>query len=62
MVIAESHRTIYHAALAHGSNRLVTLVEQASQLLAEMRVEAPDRMLGSLLGRSWRRGTSSRRT
>jgi len=47
--IAEGDRTIYHAALAHGSNHLVTLVAQASQLLAEVGVEAPDRMLGPLL-------------
>jgi predicted short-subunit dehydrogenase-like oxidoreductase (DUF2520 family) len=49
VVIAEADRTLYHAALAHGSNHLVTLVAQASQLLGEVGVEAPERMLGPLL-------------
>ena len=49
VAIAEADRTLYHAALAHGSNHLVTLVAQASQLLREVGVEAPDRMLGPLL-------------
>lgn len=49
VVIAEGDRTIYHAALAHGSNHLVTLVAQASQLLGEVGVEFPERMLGPLL-------------
>ena len=49
VAIAEADRTLYHAALAHGSNHLVTLVAQASQLLREVGVEAPERMLGPLL-------------
>jgi predicted short-subunit dehydrogenase-like oxidoreductase (DUF2520 family) len=49
VVIAEADRVIYHAALAHGSNHLVTLVAQASQLLSEVGVDAPERMLGPLL-------------
>jgi predicted short-subunit dehydrogenase-like oxidoreductase (DUF2520 family) len=49
VAIAEADRVLYHAALAHGSNHLVTLVAQASQLLREVGVEAPDRMLGPLL-------------
>jgi predicted short-subunit dehydrogenase-like oxidoreductase (DUF2520 family) len=49
VVIAEGDRVIYHAALAHGSNHLVTLVAQASQLLSEVGVDAPERMLGPLL-------------
>ena len=47
--IAEADRVLYHAALAHGSNHLVTLVAQASQLLRDVGVDAPDRMLGPLL-------------
>ncbi|WP_445155627.1 Rossmann-like and DUF2520 domain-containing protein [Arthrobacter sp. Hor0625] len=47
--IAEGDRPLYHAALAHGSNHLVTLVAQASELLRTVGVEAPDRMLGPLL-------------
>ncbi|MBT8160790.1 MULTISPECIES: Rossmann-like and DUF2520 domain-containing protein [Arthrobacter] len=49
VAIAEADRTIYHAALAHGSNHLVTLVAQASELLGQIGVEAPERMLGPLL-------------
>lgn len=49
VAIAEADRTLYHAALAHGSNHLVTLVAQASQLLHEVGVEQPERMLGPLL-------------
>lgn len=49
VVIAEADRTLYHAALAHSSNHLVTLVAQASQLLREIGVDAPERMLGPLL-------------
>jgi len=33
MWVAEEHRTVYHAALAHGANHLVTLVAQAMEML-----------------------------
>ncbi len=49
VAIAEGDRPLYHAALAHGSNHLVTLVAQASELLREVGVDAPERMLGPLL-------------
>ncbi len=49
VVIAEADRVLYHAALAHASNHLVTLAAQSAQLLADIGVEAPDRMLGPLL-------------
>jgi predicted short-subunit dehydrogenase-like oxidoreductase (DUF2520 family) len=49
VAIAEADRVLYHAALAHGSNHLVTLVAQASQLLRDVGVDAPERMLGPLL-------------
>ncbi|XAS64235.1 Rossmann-like and DUF2520 domain-containing protein [Pseudarthrobacter sp. So.54] len=49
VAIAEADRTLYHAALAHGSNHIVTLVAQASQLLREVGVDSPERMLGPLL-------------
>ena len=39
----------YHAALAHGSNHLVTLVAQSMQLLAEAGVDDPARVLEPLL-------------
>ncbi|QKW31200.1 DUF2520 domain-containing protein [Streptomyces seoulensis] len=48
--VAEDRRPLYHAALALGANHLVTLVAQAMELLREAGVEAPDRMLGPLLG------------
>ncbi|WP_431035696.1 Rossmann-like and DUF2520 domain-containing protein [Streptomyces sp. P6-2-1] len=50
--IAEEARPLYHAALALGSNHLVTLVAQAMDLLRTAGVDAPDRMLGPLLGAS----------
>ncbi|AGP30051.1 DUF2520 domain-containing protein [Corynebacterium terpenotabidum] len=31
--VAEEHRTVYHAAMAHGSNHLVTLVSEALEML-----------------------------
>jgi len=31
--VAEEHRTLYHAAMAHGSNHLVTLVSEALRIL-----------------------------
>lgn len=49
VAIAEADRTLYHAALAHGSNHLVTLVAQSAELLRSIGVESPDRMLGPLL-------------
>ena len=48
--LAEADRARYHAALAHGSNHLVTLVAQSAELLAEAGVANPSRMLGPLLG------------
>jgi len=47
--IAEEDRLTYHAALAHGSNHLVTLVAQAMQLLGEAGVADPARVLEPLL-------------
>lgn len=48
--IEERDRPLYHAALALGANHLVTLVAQSLELLRTAGVEAPDRMLGPLLG------------
>ncbi|MET8679266.1 DUF2520 domain-containing protein [Streptomyces sp. NPDC004647] len=48
--IEEASRPLYHAALALGANHLVTLVAQSMDLLRAAGVEAPDRMLGPLLG------------
>jgi len=49
VVIAEADRVLYHAALAHSANHLVTLVAQAAQILGEIGVEAPNQVLGPLL-------------
>ncbi|MFE9806634.1 Rossmann-like and DUF2520 domain-containing protein [Streptomyces sp. NPDC005548] len=48
--IVEKSRPLYHAALALGANHLVTLVAESMELLRTAGVEAPDRMLGPLLG------------
>jgi predicted short-subunit dehydrogenase-like oxidoreductase (DUF2520 family) len=47
--VPEESRALYHTALAHGSNHLVTLVAQAMQLLEAAGVQQPDRVLGPLL-------------
>jgi predicted short-subunit dehydrogenase-like oxidoreductase (DUF2520 family) len=47
--IAEEMRPLYHAALAGASNYLVTLVNQAGDLLSAAGVADPARMLGPLL-------------
>ncbi|MDQ4501411.1 DUF2520 domain-containing protein [Sinomonas sp. ASV322] len=49
VVIAEADRVAYHAALAHGSNHLVTIAAQAAEILARIGVAEPDRLLGPLL-------------
>ncbi|MGI8699485.1 MAG: Rossmann-like and DUF2520 domain-containing protein [Mycobacteriales bacterium] len=48
--IAEEDRALYHAALAAGSNHLVTLVAETADLLRVAGVAEPARMLGPLLG------------
>ena len=48
--VEESDRAKYHAALAFGANNLVTLVAQSADLLREVGVEQPMRLLGPLLG------------
>ena len=47
--IADEHRTLYHAALAHGANHLVTLVNDALDALRAAGVRRPERMLDPLL-------------
>lgn len=49
VVVAEEVRPLYHAALTHAANHLVTLVAQAEQLLAGAGVEDAGRLLGPLL-------------
>jgi predicted short-subunit dehydrogenase-like oxidoreductase (DUF2520 family) len=47
--ITEQHRALYHTALAHGANHLVTLVNDALDRLRDAGVEDPGRMLDPLL-------------
>jgi predicted short-subunit dehydrogenase-like oxidoreductase (DUF2520 family) len=47
--VAEQARPLYHAALAHGANHLVTLVNEASDLLRAAGVEHPAAVLDPLL-------------
>ena len=47
--ITEGSRALYHAALAHGANHLVTLVNQTTELLAAAGVDDPARLVAPLL-------------
>lgn len=49
MLVLEDRRPLYHAALAHSANHMITLVAEAMDLLGLAGVERPDRMLGPLL-------------
>ena len=47
--IEEEDRALYHAALCHGSNHLVTLVAQSLELLEDAGIDDPARVLGPIL-------------
>jgi predicted short-subunit dehydrogenase-like oxidoreductase (DUF2520 family) len=47
--VAEADRVLYHAALAHGANHLVTLVNEALDRLRDAGVARPEQVLGPLL-------------
>ncbi|MEV4618393.1 DUF2520 domain-containing protein [Asanoa sp. NPDC049573] len=47
--VAEDDRALYHAALAHGANHLVTLVNEAMDRLRDAGVVYPEKVLGPLL-------------
>jgi predicted short-subunit dehydrogenase-like oxidoreductase (DUF2520 family) len=49
VVLEDAARPLYHAALVHGANHVVTLVAQASALLAAAGVDDPGRLLGPLV-------------
>ena len=49
MWVPEEMRTLYHAALAHGANHLVTLVSEAMEMLAAAGSEDPAGTLRPLL-------------
>lgn len=47
--IDDEDRPLYHAALAHGANHLVTLVNEAADRLRDAGVTHPEKVLGPLL-------------
>lgn len=49
VVIDESDRMLYHAALAHASNHAVTLISQSMELLEDVGVERPGEYLRQLV-------------
>lgn len=49
VAVADDRRALYHAALAHGANHLVTLVAQTLDLLAAAGVAEPERVARPLL-------------
>src|SRR5690606_28535654 len=49
VVLPEDARPLYHAALAHGANHLVTLVTEAMRVLARAGVTDPGAYLTPLL-------------
>jgi predicted short-subunit dehydrogenase-like oxidoreductase (DUF2520 family) len=48
--VPEESRALYHAALTHGANHLVTLVNQTTDLLRSAGVQEPALMVAPLLG------------
>jgi len=50
--VPQEQRVLYHAALAYGSNFLITLVAQAMDLLQAAGLEQPQRLISPLLGAS----------
>lgn len=48
-VVEEDDRGLYHAALAHASNHLVTIAGQSAELLRSVGMDRPDRVLGPLM-------------
>lgn len=58
--VAEEHRALYHAALCHAANHLVTLIAGASDALVAAGIEQPGALLAPLvhaaLGNSLDRG------
>ncbi|MFY1596870.1 Rossmann-like and DUF2520 domain-containing protein [Micromonospora sp. WMMD737] len=47
--VGEADRPLYHAALAHGANHLVTLVNEAADRLRDAGVAQPEKVLAPLL-------------
>ena len=47
--VPETARPLYHAALAHGANHLITLVDDCVEVLRDAGIADAERMLGPLL-------------
>ena len=52
VTIPEAARPVYHAAMAHASNHLVTLTAQAQAMLAEAGIDHGAKLLGNLMSAS----------
>lgn len=50
--IAEESRELYHAALTHGANHLITLVNECADLLRSAGIEDAERVMGPVLSAS----------
>ncbi|QUG99760.1 DUF2520 domain-containing protein [Saccharopolyspora erythraea] len=50
--VPEQARRLYHAALTHGANHLITLVNDCADLLRDAGVEIPDRVMAPILSAS----------
>lgn len=50
--VPEQARALYHAALAHGSNHVMTLVNECAELLRGAGVDTPERLMGPVLSAS----------
>ncbi|WP_188984144.1 Rossmann-like and DUF2520 domain-containing protein [Saccharopolyspora thermophila] len=50
--VPEESRGLYHAALAHGANHLITLVNECAELLRRAGVEVADRVMAPILSAS----------
>ncbi len=50
--VPESARRLYHAALTHGANHLITLVNECAALLRDAGVELPERVMAPILSAS----------
>lgn len=50
--VPEEARTLYHAALTHGANHLMTLVNECSELLRDAGVETAQRLIAPILSAS----------
>jgi predicted short-subunit dehydrogenase-like oxidoreductase (DUF2520 family) len=48
-VVDDEHRSLYHAALSHAANHVVTMTAQAQELLVTAGIDAPGRFLAPLM-------------